>query len=474
MKQLLYKKLYWVFMLFSLGVFAQEKSISGTITDQSDGSILPGVSIQIKGTQVGTTSGSDGKYKVNVPKNAKTLTISFIGFESVEIEIGNQSTIDVKMNNDVKQLSEVVVTAFGIEREKKGLAYSTQLVKNEQLVKAAQPNLTNALQGKVAGVIVRQSSGMPGASSFITIRGSRSFTGNNQPLFVIDGIPISSGPDVNVPSVGGVSGTDQSSRSLDINPDDVESVNILKGPAASALYGLRASNGVVVITTKRGKNAARNKVNVNLTTNYTADKVTRIPQLQGTYAQGDVGVFSQGTSTSWGPKISTLQPYDLAPGGIAASVLNTKQTPQVYDNISPLFQTGGTTSTNLDISGANDNGNYAVSGAYINQTGIIPTTGMQRINFKVAGDYKLSNKLKLAVSANYSDISLDKLPGGSDLSNPLFTTYYAPRTYDLWNIPYAFPDNEYRQIHYRGAMDNPRWALKYNSFGEDTKRIFVM
>ncbi len=463
MKMLRFFSVLALMLGFSITLAAQDRTVTGRVTSAEDGSAIPGVNVLVKGTTTGTTTGSDGRYSIAAPANA-TLVFSFIGLVPVEVAVGNRSVVDVQMASDVKALQEVVVTAFGIEREKKALTYAAQVVSGERVAAAGQPNLTNALQGKAAGVIVRQSSGMPGASSQITIRGSRSLDGNNQPLYVVDGMPIESGPAF----AGGVSGTDASSRALDINPEDIESVNILKGPSASALYGLRAANGVVVITTKRGRNAAKGRPNVSFSTNYTVDEVSRTPEIQSTYAQGSAGRLQQGTSFSWGPRIDTLQPFMRSVTGLPAELVQ----PKVYDNVSPFFKKGGTLNTAVDVSGATENGNYAVGLGYTTQEGFVPTTGMRRVNAKLAGDFQIAPKVKVGASANYSDLNVDKIAGGSNLSNPLFTTYYAPRTYDLWGLPFAFPDNPYRQIHYRAAMDNPRWSLANNTFNEKTRRFF--
>ncbi|MGK7396980.1 MAG: SusC/RagA family TonB-linked outer membrane protein [Candidatus Cyclobacteriaceae bacterium M3_2C_046] len=450
-------------------VKAQDRNVTGTVTEAAGNAPVPGVNIVLKGTSVGTVTDVQGDYTINVPASGGVLVFSFIGYETRELEVGNRSVLDVSLSSDVKQLNEVVVTAMGIEREQKALGYAIQEVQAKDITAASQPNIANALQGKVAGVIVRQSSGMPGASSFITIRGSNAFDGNNQPLYVVDGMPIESRADADFS--GGVSGTDATSRSLDINPEDIASINILKGPAAAALYGLRASNGVVVITTKRGQNA-EGKANISVSLNYTADEVSRTPDIQNTYAQGSGGNFNQGTSLSWGPRISEMDPYELRPGGIDASILNRTQQPRAFNNVEPFFQTGGTFNGNIDLSGRTDNARYAIGLGYTNQDGFVPTTGMERRNAKLAGDFDITRKLTVGASANYSDVVVDKIAGGSNLSNPLFTTYFAPVSYDLWGIPFAYPDNAYRQIHYRGAMDNPRWGLANNSFNEQNRRIF--
>lgn len=206
-----------------------ERMVAGRITDER-GEGLPGVSVIVKGTGIGTTTQVDGTYKIAVPEGDVRLIFSFVGYITREESAGNRSEIDLEMKVDTKALDEVVVTSFGIEREKKALFYATQEVKGAQLTAVGNPNLLNSLQGKVAGVSVRLNSGMPGKAPQITIRGNRSITGNNQPLYVIDGLPVAGGTRIN-----------------DLNPNDIESMNVLKGPAASALYGLRASNGVIVI-----------------------------------------------------------------------------------------------------------------------------------------------------------------------------------------------------------------------------------
>jgi TonB-linked SusC/RagA family outer membrane protein len=451
-----------------LNAVAQDRTITGRVTDQNNEG-LPGVTVLVKGTTVGTSTGGDGSFSLSAPASATTVVFSFIGYATVERPISDNMT--VSLATDTKQLGEVVVTAFGIEREAKSLTYAAQQVTGTQVSQAGQPNVTNALQGKVAGVIVRQSSGMPGSSSQITIRGSRNLTGNNQPLYVIDGLPIESNPSFTTglssgtgPDVNSVSGTDNSSRALDINPNDIESITTLKGGSATALYGLRAANGVVVITTKKGRNAG--KPTVSFSQDYTMDKVSVLPDLQSTYAQGSGGVFNPNTSLSWGPRLSELDPTVLDKGG------KPLVPGKAYDNVEPFFRTGHTSNTALDISNSGEFGNYAAGFGYTNQLGIIPTTGMKRYTAKIAGEFKLNQKLRLSTSANYTELDIDKVPGGSNLSNPLFTTYYAPRSYDMWGIPFEAAGDPQQQINYRAAIDNPRWSLKHNKFNERTNRLF--
>lgn len=451
---------------------AQERAISGTVVDQN-GEPIPGVNVVIKGTTTGTTTDLSGNYRLNVNEGDMTLVFSFIGMNTQEVEIGSRSVIDLEMTDDVQQLSEVVVTAFGIEREKKALSYSVQDVDGKRISDAGTPNAVNALQGKIAGVQINQSSGMPGASSFIRIRGSNSFSSNNQPLFVVDGTPIASNP--NATFTGGVSGTDNSSRALDINPEDIESISVLKGASAAALYGLRASNGVVIITTKSGRNLKKGTTQVSFSQSVTVDEVTRIPDVQDTWAQGTGGLFSQTSSTSWGPRIDQLgdpafNPFATGDGNTYINNVGEEVLPQKYDNINPMFENGITSVSNMNILGRTQSGSFALNLGYTTQSGVIPTTGMNRFNAKLSGDHNISDKLTIGGTINVINTDIDKLAGGSNISNVLFTTYWAPRSYDLWGTPFAQEDDPFSQIHYRGAMDNPRWSLKNNSFNENIKR----
>lgn len=455
-------------------LLAQERTVSGKVTSTDDGSPLPGVNVVLQNTTIGTVTDIEGNYSLSVPTDGGTLVFSFIGLTTEEVSIGSRSVINLEMSFDITQLSEVVVTAFGIEREKKVLTYSVQEVEGQRIAEAGTPNAINALQGKIAGVQVNQSSGMPGSSSFIRIRGSNSFSGNNQPLMVVDGMPIES----NASSSGSVSGTDYSSRALDINPDDIASINVLKGASAAALYGTRASNGVVLITTKNGKNLKAGTSRINVSQSLMVDQVSRLPDLQSRWAQGSGGVHSKSASTSWGPLIENMGDpafNSLALGDGSGKYVNNvgeEVLPRVYDNVSPFFDNGVTSVTNLDLVGATEAGSYSFSMGYTDQTGIIPGTGMNKINGKVGGEFKVNNKFTTGASLNFIFNDIDKLAGGSNLSNSLFTLYWAPRSYDLWGTPFATEEDPYDQIHYRGSFDNPRWGIKHNSFNEKITRSF--
>ena len=268
-----------LFLAMSVGVVsAQTSKVTGKVVGE-DGEPVIGASIIVKGTTVGTVTDFDGNFTLDVPSDGKQLVISYIGMKSKEVVVS--PNVNVTLMSDTQNLDEVVVTAMGISKEKKALGYAVQDVKSDELTQGANTSLSGALQGKVSGIDIASSSGMPGASSKIMIRGARSFTGDNSPLYVIDGMPIASTADVNTDTMnnGSVSGADYANRAVDLDPNDIESINILKGQAASALYGMRASNGVIVITTKSGKGARKGKPQISFNTNLAFDKVSTLPEL---------------------------------------------------------------------------------------------------------------------------------------------------------------------------------------------------
>ena len=260
---------------------AQTKMLTGTVNSAEDNMPIPGVSVSVKGTTLGTITNIDGEFELRVTEDAKTLVFSFIGMKNFEVEIGTQTNFSISMETDVFGIDEVVVTALGISRDKKALGYSVQDVKGDDITQAKETNIINSLQGRVSGAQITNTSGAAGASTRIVIRGVSSLDGNNQPLFVIDGVPIDNS------SFGstGTGGTDRGSGASDINPDDVENITILKGANASALYGSRASNGVVVITTKKGSSDGKIVVSVNNTTTF--EDPLMLPDFQDVYGQGN-------------------------------------------------------------------------------------------------------------------------------------------------------------------------------------------
>ena len=356
--------------------FAQSQ-ISGKVTSSDDGQPVVGASIKIVGTNTGTITDIDGNFSLNAPAGAK-LEVTYLGMLPQTVKAGQKMKIVLEADN--KTLDEVVVTAMGISRDKKALGYASQKLGSEDLNIAGTSSLASAMQGKLTGVDIRQSSGAPGASSQIVIRGARSFSGDNTPLYVVDGMPIASSTDFDMDALnGGVVGSDKANRSIDINPDDIESIDVLKGQAASALYGIRASNGVIIITTKRGK-ANGGRPQITFTTDLSAQTVSKKFERQNIYAQGNsINAYDPSSSLTWGPKIADLA-NDAAYGGntdnrytqaygkhagmyynpkYAAAGLDGWTTPQIYDNVGDFFDTGFTQNSNLSIS--QKNGNLAYS-----------------------------------------------------------------------------------------------------------------
>ncbi len=468
-----------------LNLTAQTTNISGTVTDASDGYPIPGVSVVVKGTTVGTITRPDGTYDLAVPEDAQILVFSFVGMTSQEQEINGRAVIDVTLESDVLQVDEVVVTALGIKRERKALGYAVQDVDAEEIGKTGNSDLASSLQGKVAGVDIKPSSGMPGASSQIIIRGSRSFTGNNTPLYVIDGQPVASTADFSTGN--SVTGSDISNRAVDINPADIESMNILKGQAAAALYGIRASNGVVIITTKSGKGNKMGKPMVRYSHNSSFDMVSRSPDYQTRYAQGNSGAYVPNTSMSWGPRISAL-PDDPNYGGNNFDKPGLYRVPQleqaypdddtrhwvtpgVYDNFNDYYETGYTGTNSISLTQAMEKGNFAISLAHTDQKGVALNTGMKRWNAKGSAMREVNDFFKVGFTANYIKVGIDKLTAGNDAS--LAGVVAAPASYNLKGIPYHVPGDPYSQIYYRAlTFNNPYWIPHNQTFDEKTERFF--
>ncbi len=475
-------------------VMAQNSTVRGVVISEEDGLPVVGASVVVEGTTTGTITDFDGNFELEVPVSAKTLVVSYIGMRTQHVPIKGSGPLHIVLLPDTQTLDEVVVTAMGISREKKALGYAVQDIKADKLTQAANANLAGALQGKVSGMEITPSSGMPGASSQITIRGARSFSGNNAPLYVIDGMPISSSSDVNTDAKnnGSIKGTDFANRAVDIDPNDIESINILKGQAASALYGIRASNGVIVITTKSGK-GMKGKPQVTFSSNVSFDKVSRYPEVQTTYAQGTGGVFNPMSSTSWGPKISDLS-NDPTYGGNVPNQYNNYDTsktqgmyyvqqranaglypwqkPQSYDNIRDFFQTGVTWNNSFNIAQATETTNYSFSLGSSNQSGIIPTTGMKRYNAKATIETKLNEHFTTGFNANYVNTSITKMPTAND--GVLATVYPAAPNYDLKGIPSHYANDPYTQNTYRstGGFAAAYWMLDNTDFTEKTSRFY--
>jgi len=301
-----------LFALFSWQANAQDRTISGKVTSSDDKSTVPGVSVVVVGTTIGTSTDMNGNYKLTVPANAKQIRFKGIGMKSKDVAIGASNNVDIVLDPDVLKLEEVVVSAIGIKQEKKSVGYSTQTVSGNDLTKAGNTNALSALSGKVAGAQITTSSGTPGASVSVRLRGVSSITGDNNPLIIIDGVPIDNSYDASGnPDNGGnnlLESVNNSNRAIDINPDDIESINVLKGPSATALYGINAANGALIITTKKGKSKQGGGVNVTIGTKLNFSEVNKLPALQDRFVKGTGNAYrsyESSSSGSWGPAVDT-------------------------------------------------------------------------------------------------------------------------------------------------------------------------
>ena len=469
-----------------------ERVVSGQVVYKADGEPLIGVTVQPLGGGAGAVTDIDGNFTVTLPDGVDKLTVSYVGMKTETVEVSDNMTI--QMSDNTTALDEVVVTALGMKRERNALGYAVQDLKSEDLNTKGSTDLANAIQGKVSGVDIRPSSGMPGASTNIVIRGARSFEGSNQPLYVVDGMPISTESDFRNTANSIVSGTTYSQRSIDINPEDIESINVLKGQAAAALYGIRASNGVIVITTKRGAKE-QGRPRVTLTTSFSADLVSRQFKHQSEYAQGSAGKYAPSSSMTWGPKISEL-PNDPVYGGNVANEYNGGNTtkyagmyynptyaaagygdgsgwvkPTVHDNVSDFFNTGLTENTTLNLSQNLGKATYSFSLSNAHQDGVIPSTGLDRWGARGLVDWNINDEWKTGFSINYSSTKINTIPGGN--SGIMNVVYSAPAEYDLAGVPYHMPGRPEVQTLFRSkSFNNPYWWAANNQYLQHTNRAF--
>ena len=483
------------FFLWSTALFAQERTVSGKVTSAEDDLGVPGVNVLVKGTTLGTITDVDGNYRLTLSPDAETLIFSFVGYETQEVSIGNQSVVDVSLQVDTEELREVVVTALGVERETKALGYSVQEVDGSALTQARETNLVNSLAGRVAGVNVTGSSTTIGGSSRVTIRGESSLNINkNQPLFVVDGVPISN-------EVVGSSGSnnleaDYGNGAASINPDDIESISVLKGPNATALYGSRAANGVILIKTKSGKGSKGIGVSVNSTTTF--ETPLRMPDWQDEYGQGNRQEFAfvdgagagvaDGVDESWGPRMEgQLIPQfdsprnvpgfrggdiDVAPEG--STITPTPWVPRP-DNIDEFFETGTTFTNNVAVAGSNENGNFRLSYTNLEQTGMLPNTDLGRNTVALSGGYNFGDKLTANASINYIRTRSDNRPSLSyGTESIMYLWIWYGRQINTGNLrDYWQPGLEgLQQFNYNyNYHDNPYFTMYENTNGQKQDRL---
>lgn len=473
-------------VFIGLHVFAQARTITGTVKSADDGSTLPGVSVIVKGTSIGTITDPGGKYSIKVPADGKTLVFSFVGMTTLEVPIGASKVIDVSLETDAMRVDEVVITAFGISKERKSLGYAVQDVEGEEFAKAREANIVNSLSGRVSGINVTSSSGAVGSSSRITLRGASSITGSNEPLFIVDGIPIDNTNYGNADYNGGF---DMPNGIADINPDDIESVTILKGPNAAALYGVRASNGVIVIKTKSGKKGSKKDglgVSFNSTTSFETPLV--LPSFQNSYGQGPNHNYFEwvdGTSSDGGVDESWGPPLDVGLSFVQWDSYKVDGAPLPWvsqpNNVKDFYNTGITLNNNLAISGGSENASYRLSMGMMDQTGIVPNTSINKYNISGNSNFNITDKFKVGFTVNYIKQLSDNLPtAGYTNENPVQQMIWSGRNVDFdalrdyENLPLAPAGTpaEGTPINWNTQFqNNPYWILDNNLNGLNKDRV---
>ncbi|MDP5043563.1 MAG: SusC/RagA family TonB-linked outer membrane protein, partial [Leeuwenhoekiella sp.] len=445
------------------------QTITGTVTD-SYGNPFPGVSVLISNTNKGTTTDFDGKYKIDAPAGT-ILKFTYLGMQTQNIPVASNLVINLQMQEDTEQLNEVVVTALGIKKEKRAIGYAMQELNNEELTRNSNNDVLGSMQGKVAGVNISNTSGGAGAGSSIIIRGITSLSpnSNNQPLFIVDGIPISNdAPTGNIlPSTGSnaPASSEQFSftnRGADLNPQNIESVSILKGPAATALYGLRGANGVVVITTKRG---SQNGLKFSAKSTVGFNEVGKTPSVQTKYREGSNQIA-----------ISTVN--NNVPGGFTYAdgfnsgfrTFGPEYGPgdKNYDNFKNLFRKGFVSNNTFGINAGGKNASLYASVGYSKETGIVPNTDFERKTIKLNGNINVTDKFTIQPSITYIN-SGGKLANGGDKSIMSSLSYWSP-TIDVND--YLNADGSERDFT-KGVVDNPRYFAETSFLDSEVNRILA-
>lgn len=452
MKKLLQNQLMWVFFLVCLFAnhlgWSQNRQVTGKVTSATDNSPLAGVNIVIKGSPKGTTTSADGSYKIAV-NDGTTLIFSFLGFEKTEVKVGSQTTVDAKLREATSALDEVVVTALGIKQEKRALGYSVQEVKGDEIAQTGRDNILTSLGGRVAGLTMTPSTGLPGASVQIQLRGASSIGGNNSPLFVIDGLPVSNRTfnQEGLVSTGANRSNDYASRMGDFNPNDIESVTVLKGLEAAALYGSEGSSGVIMITTKKGKSGA---TRVNYSNSFDISTIYRFVETQKIYGRGSYG-FADPTSLNYR-------------GGKYAESGST----QLYDNAANFYQTGTNQQHNLSVEGGGKI-DYRFSASYADQKGVIPTTGKTQLQTRLTGSAELAKGVKITNSLSLISQDITK---GYRGGNGFYLSALAWPANDDMRV-YLNADGTRRRLVTadNNELDNPYFSLYKNQNTEKTIRV---
>ena len=462
-----------LFLCCASMAFAQQ-SVSGIVKSADSGDPLPGVAVIEKGTNNGTVTNADGKFDITVASSDAILVFSSMGMQPQEVK-ASASFMTVNLQLESSQLDEVVVTALGISREKKSLGYAVTNLDDEELQRSGEQDVVRSLNAKVPGVQVIGSGGTPGASTKILIRGSATFTGQNQPLIVIDGVPIDNTTTESVsardyPFNPNLQGVNTSNRAIDINPDDIESVTVLKGPAAAALYGERAGNGAIIYTTKRGTGGKKG-IGIRVSSSVEVQQVNKLPSKQDKYAAGSGGNYigpadpgpdgigltaddvSFGSNQSWGPVLDGAVDGDGNP--------LTRHNP--YD----FFQNGVGWKNGVELSGGNGMTTFRLGIGDLRQTGVVPNSEFNRTSVRLTADTRLHRKLKVGGTVNYINSSQLAVQNGSNLAGIMLGLLRTPVSYNLQ--PYI-NDKGFQRTYYV-VYDNPYYTAYKNPFTSNVNRI---
>lgn len=470
------KNLFLVLVLsiaFIGSVIAQERTITGTVTSADDGTTLPGVNVLVQGTGIGTVTNMDGAYSIDVPADAEALEFSFVGMLTRSVAIGSSSVVDVALETGFEAMDEVVVTALGISREKKSLGYAVTEISGDELSTVRETNVINSLAGRVAGVVLTQSPSGPGGGTRVIIRGNNSITGNNQPLYVVDGIPMDNSGfgSANGAGTANYKRADYGTGISDLNPDDIESMTVLKGPNAAALYGSRAANGVILITTKKGKTTKG--MGVTFTHSTTFETPLLLPEYQNKYGQGTQGNYYDGSPSfelsdlrqvngSWGGKFNG-QDYLYWNG-------ETRPYKAQSDNVEDFFRTGSNMVNTIAFDGGGANSSIRFS--YTNNVAksILPNAGLTRHNFNVRGSTNLTDKLSVDAKVTYFVQDSENRPyhGTEGIMSNL---YDIPRNLDINDLKdYQNPDYSV-VMPTDGSSGNPYWVLNNDVNNDSRNRL---
>jgi len=476
------KKLHYLILvfLFSSAFTYAQKTVTGTINDSS-GVPLPGASVIVKGTSNGVSTDFDGNFSLDVQNDTAILVISYIGFKTLEITVGSQTVININLEDDAESLDEVVVTALGFTVDKKTLGSTYSKVDAGDAKRSGETGVINSLSGKASGVKISRSNGDPGAGSSIQIRGANTISGSTQPLIVVDGIAFSN---ENANGIGNAAtgGVSQQSRLNDINQDDIESMTILKGASAAAVWGSQAANGVIVITTKKGRN--RDKVDISYSSVLSIDEISDRHPLQSNYGQGSGGNWGQNNSRSWGDKIAdrsggqdefnTSGQYFEARDGSIYYPITTKNSRETYlnKNFNQVFRNGHSLSHNVSVSGAGEKGNIYLSFGKLKNEGIIKSSVYDKINANLTASYKFNDWFSIKGKANYIKIKSNRIQQSSNV-NGLYLGLlrnapdvdiedYIGTYYNSSGTPTPLRQRSYRNTYgskTNSAYNNPLWTV---------------